>query len=115
MEDKNRHAGSAGIVHRLLAAFMLLLVAFGANAESGDGICAGLYVRSGAIQGTSTCYANAWGNTPINMGNHYCVNEPARIKRWCGAPPDLQQADASCPIADPVPEISYAEFLVDRK
>jgi hypothetical protein len=49
------------------------------------------------------------------MGNHYCVNEPARIKRWCGAPPDLQQADASCPIADPVPEISYAEFLVDRK
>jgi hypothetical protein len=102
MKDWNSQGNSAGTLCRLLAAFILLLIAFGANAEGGDGICAGLYVRSGAIQGTSTCFATAWGNTPINMGNHYCVNEPSRITRWCGMPPDDTSGDNSCPVADPV-------------
>jgi YD repeat-containing protein len=93
---------ATGVVTRLLIAFILLTFAFGANAESGDGVCAPLYVKSGAIQGTSTCFANAWGNTPINLSNHYCVNEPARITRWCGMPPDDATADNSCPVADPV-------------
>ena len=80
--------GLAGIRARLLAAFIMLMVATGASADGGDGVCAPLYVRSGAIQGSSTCFANAWGNTPINLSNHYCVNEPSRITRWCGTPPD---------------------------
>jgi hypothetical protein len=84
MNDRNLPGDPAGMMHRLLAVFILSLIAFGANAESGDSVCAGLYVKSGAIQGTSSFYSNAWGNTPINMSNHYCVNEPARIKRWCG-------------------------------
>lgn len=102
MTDRNMRGAPVGAITRLMAVFFLLLVAFGANAESGDSICAALYVKSGAIQGTSTCYANAWGNTPISLSNHYCVNEPARIKRWCGTPPDLAQPEASCPVADPV-------------
>jgi YD repeat-containing protein len=109
---RNRSKETAtGMAARLLAAFMLLLVAFGANAESGDGVCAPLYVRSGAIQGTSTCFANAWGNTPINLSNHYCVNEPARITRWCGTPPDDTSADNSCPVADPVYAASGATTI----
>ncbi len=114
MKDRDLPGGSAGVLCRLLVAFTLLLVAFGANAESGDGICSGLYVKSGAIQGTSTCYWDAWGNTPINMSNHYCVNEPARIKRWCGAPPDLPQADAACPVADPVNPNSGTTTLTEN-
>ncbi len=102
METRTLSSSTFGMLSRLFTVFTLLLTAIGANAESGDGVCAALYVRSGAIQGTSSCYANAWGNTPINLSNHYCVNEPARIKRWCGAPPDLVQADATCPVADPV-------------
>ncbi len=102
MKNNRRTEGVAGIATRLLAAFMLLLVAFGVNAEGGDGVCAPLYVRSGAIQGTSTCFANAWGNTSINLSNYYCVNEPARITRWCGMPPDDTSADNSCSVADPV-------------
>ncbi|REE19810.1 YD repeat-containing protein [Paraburkholderia sp. BL27I4N3] len=90
------------MVARLLTALVLLTIAFGANAEAGDGVCAPLYVRSGAIQGTPTCFANAWGNTPINLSNHYCVNEPSRITRWCGTPPDDTSADNSCSVADPV-------------
>jgi len=94
--------GLAGIRARLLAAFIMLMVATGASADGGDGVCAPLYVRSGAIQGSSTCFANAWGNTPINLSNHYCVNEPSRITRWCGTPPDDASGDNSCPVADPV-------------
>ncbi|PQV46486.1 DUF6531 domain-containing protein [Paraburkholderia sp. BL21I4N1] len=102
MERYRFGEGSGSMVARLLIAFFLLMIAFGANAESGDGVCAPLYVRSGAIQGTSTCFAKAWGNTPINLSNHYCVNEPARIARWCGMPPDDNSADNSCSVADPV-------------
>lgn len=36
----SRCSGPA-VLGRLLATFALLLIAFGANAESGDGICAG--------------------------------------------------------------------------
>ncbi len=102
MKNRTLRSGPVGMLCRLFAVFTLLLTAIGANAESGDGVCAPLYVRSGAIQGTSACFANAWSNTPINLSNHYCVNEPARITRWCGAPPDLAQTDATCPVADPV-------------
>ncbi|MFM0191855.1 DUF6531 domain-containing protein [Paraburkholderia strydomiana] len=102
MKNRTLHSYAVGMLCRLFAVFTLLFTAISANAESGDGVCAPLYVRSGAIQGTATCFANAWGNTPVNLSNHYCVNEPTRITRWCGTPPDLTQADATCPIADPV-------------
>jgi hypothetical protein len=87
MTNRNLNSASAGALAHVILILLLLFVECSANAESGDALCAGLYMKSGAIQGTSTCYANAWGNTPINLSNHYCVNEPARIKRWCGAPP----------------------------
>jgi YD repeat-containing protein len=35
------------------------------------------------------------------MSNHYCVNEPTRIKRWCGTPPD-SPTEKTCPVADPI-------------
>lgn len=110
MKDWNLRGRSAYTLCHMLAAFMLLLVAVGANAENGDGICAGLYVKSGAIQGTSTCYWDAWGNTSINLSNHYCVNEPARIKRWCGTPPD-SLVEKTCPVADPIHAGSGATTL----
>lgn len=113
MKDRNSAGDSTRLLWHLLTAFTLLLFAFGTNAESGDGICVPLYLRSGAIQGTSTCFANAWGNTPINMGNHYCVNEPSRITRWCGAPPDDTNADNTCPVADPVYANSGATTITE--
>ncbi|MGF6769276.1 YD repeat-containing protein [Paraburkholderia sp. GAS199] len=110
MNLQKRSFGPTRLLAHLIAAFMLLLVVFGANAESGDGVCAPLYVRSGAVQGTSSCYATAWGNTPINLGNHYCVNEPVRIKRWCGTPPN-SLPEKTCPIADPIHASSGATTL----
>jgi YD repeat-containing protein len=74
-------------------------------------VCAPLYSRSGAIQGSSSCFATAWGNTPINLSNHYCVNEPSRITRWCGMPPDDVSADNSCSVADPVYATSGATTI----
>jgi YD repeat-containing protein len=114
MKNRTLQSGAVGMACRLLAVFTLLLTAIGANAESGDAVCAPLYVKSGAIQGASTCYANAWGNTPINLSNHYCVNEPTRIKRWCGMPPNLVQAEASCPVADPVNPGSGSTTLAEN-
>lgn len=86
---------------KLIATVMLPFVAVSANAKSGDSTCAALYVKSGAIQGTTSCYWDAWGNTPINLSNHYCVNEQARIIKWCGSPPD-SPVEKTCPVADPI-------------
>ncbi|MFM0099206.1 colicin E5-related ribonuclease [Paraburkholderia nemoris] len=110
MNLQRQSYGPKAMLAHLIAAFMLLLAAFGVNAESGDGVCAPLYVRSGAVQGTSACYATAWANTPINMSNHYCVNEPTRIKRWCGTPPD-SPPEKTCPVADPIHAGSGATTL----
>jgi YD repeat-containing protein len=112
MKDRNLPNRPERTLWRLVTVCLLSLMASGVSAESGDAICAGLYVKSGAVQGTSTCYANAWGNTPINMSNHYCVNEPARIKRWCGTPPDSPR-EKTCPVADPVNPGSGATTLAE--
>lgn len=96
----------------MLAVFASLIFASAANAENGDGVCASLYVRSGAIQGSSSCYDRAWGNTSINLATHYCVNEPSRIKRWCATPPD-GMAEASCPVADPVDSSTGSTTLAE--
>ncbi len=86
-----------GIVVRLLAAFMLLTVAFGANAFD----CLTPYAQSGATPGSKTCRLDVVSNTPGGMGNYACINDLALIDQWCAAP-KANEPEASCPIADPV-------------
>ncbi|WP_454805178.1 DUF6531 domain-containing protein [Paraburkholderia fungorum] len=100
--NKNPYRGSAFMLVRIITTLVLLLVAFGVRAESGDAICFGLYPKSGAIQGASNCPLIASSNTPVGMGTYRCTAELQTVKRWCGAPPDLAQSETSCPIADPV-------------
>lgn len=86
----------ATIATRFLAAFMLLIVTFGANAVD----CFSLYAQSGATPGSKTCKLDVTSNTPGGMGNYACINDLALIDQWCNAtetPPD-----DSCPVADPV-------------
>lgn len=85
----------------LLVAFALLLIAIATNAEEGDSICFGLYPRSGAVQGTSSCPLIASSNTPVGMATYRCTAELPLVNRWCGTPPDAIP-DKSCPVADPV-------------
>jgi YD repeat-containing protein len=93
--------GPTGMLARLLAACILLLFAFGANAESGDAACFSLYPKSGASQGTPACRFDVAGNTPGGMGSYACTANLDRITRWCGSPPD-GVPEKSCPVADPV-------------
>jgi len=86
----------AGMAARLLAALMLLTMAFGANADD----CFTLYSKSGATPGSATCQLDVTSNTPGGMGNYACINDLALINQWCNStetPPD-----DSCPVADPV-------------
>jgi YD repeat-containing protein len=111
MKNKMSCHGPAFMLARLLSAIVLLLVAFGANAENGDGICFGLYPKSGAIQGTSSCPLIASSNTPVGMATYRCTAELPVVKRWCAAPPDDTSDDRSCPVADPVYASSGATTL----
>lgn len=57
----NRHIeGPTDIATRLLAAFMLLLIAFGANAAD----CNALYAATGAVPGSPTCRWDVYGRVP---------------------------------------------------
>ncbi|NYH20346.1 DUF6531 domain-containing protein [Paraburkholderia bryophila] len=96
-----------GIVVRLLAAFMLLTVAFGANAVD----CLTLYAQSGATPGSKTCRLDVVGNTPGGMGNYACINDLALIDQWCSAP---AEPDESCPVADPVYPANGKVSLVEN-
>ena len=60
------------MLYRLLAGFMLLLVAFGANA---DDSCWSLYSKSGATPGTPMCRLDVASNTPSGMGSYGCRND----------------------------------------
>jgi hypothetical protein len=51
MKNNRVTESSAGMVERLLAAFMLLMLAFGANAAD----CNALYAATGAVPGSPTC------------------------------------------------------------
>ncbi|MFM0284984.1 DUF6531 domain-containing protein, partial [Paraburkholderia sediminicola] len=94
--------GPAGNLARLLAAFMLLLVAFGANADSGDDICFPLYARAGAIPGNKDCPLIAASRTSVGMGTYFCTaNAQEMIARYCKGP-DPVEPEQSCPVADPV-------------
>ena len=87
---------AAGFSGRLMAAFMLLMLAFSANADD----CFSLYAKSGATPGSKTCKLDVTSNTPGGMGNYACINDLVQIDQWCnstGTPPD-----DTCPVADPV-------------
>lgn len=80
MKNKNLTESPSGMVARLLAAFILLMVAFGANATD----CFTLYSKSGAIPGSKTCRLDVTSNTPGGMGNYACINDLAGIDQWYG-------------------------------
>ncbi|MFL9903038.1 DUF6531 domain-containing protein [Paraburkholderia fungorum] len=96
MKNKRLTEGPAGMAARLLAALMLLMVAFAANADD----CFTLYSKSGATPGSKSCKSDVTGNTPGGMGNYACINDLALIEQWCNA--TETPADDSCPVADPV-------------
>ncbi|CAE6720261.1 DUF6531 domain-containing protein [Paraburkholderia domus] len=91
--------GPAGNLARLLAAFMLLMVAFGARAGT-DEECLALYPKSHAIRGTPSCPLDVSSNTPIGLGTYDCVGRADLIIPWCNGTDN--PSDDSCPVADPV-------------
>jgi hypothetical protein len=106
---RNRSSkGLAGLTARLLAAFMLLMVTFGANADD----CFTLYSKSGATPGSKTCKLDVTSNTPGGMGNYACINDLALIEQWCSVPA-ASLPEASCPVADPVYPGSGAVTLTE--
>ncbi|MFM0076942.1 DUF6531 domain-containing protein [Paraburkholderia sediminicola] len=93
----NRVTGNpAGMEARLLAAFMLLMVAFGANAAD----CNAVWTATGAKPGSPTCRWDAYAGVPGGMQYYNCVSLPL-IDAWC-ATPTTEEPEASCPVADPV-------------
>jgi YD repeat-containing protein len=94
---RNEKVGAAGMVARLFTAFMLLMVAFGANATD----CNSLYAATGAVPGSPTCRWDVYGRVPGGMANYACVNTWSLIDAWCAAP-TADEPEASCPVADPV-------------
>lgn len=96
MKNRRPTESPAGMMARLLTAFMLLVVAFGANADD----CFTLYSKSGATPGSKTCKIDVTSNTPGGMGNYACINDLALIEQWCNATDN--PSDDSCPVADPV-------------
>jgi YD repeat-containing protein len=96
MKSHRLYGEAAGFSGRLMAAFMLLILAFSANADD----CFSLYTKSGATPGSKTCKLDVTSNTPGGMGNYACINDFAQIDQWCSGadtPPD-----DTCPVADPV-------------
>ncbi|MGF6905033.1 DUF6531 domain-containing protein [Paraburkholderia sp. GAS348] len=92
--------GPAGNLARVLAAFMLLLSAFGARADYTSD-CTSRYAQSGAIRGTKWCALDAASNSPGGPGGYACLNDIDLIKKWCAGETD-PQPEKSCPVADPV-------------
>jgi hypothetical protein len=97
MKFRTCQGGPASTLCRFLAAFALLLVAFGTNAKG----CFELYSDSGATPGTKSCRIDVVSNTPGGMGNYACINDIALIDQWCSIPA-TDEPEQSCPVADPV-------------
>jgi YD repeat-containing protein len=108
MKPESRSLGPVVNLARILAAFLLLLVAFGANASD----CFSLYSKSGATPGSKTCRLDATSNTPGGMGNYACINDLASIDLWCSLPA-TDEPEQSCPVADPVYPGSGAVTLIE--
>ena len=90
MKNKRLTESPAGMAVRLLAAFMLLLVAFGANAAD----CNALYAATGAVPGSPTCRWDVYGRVPGSMANYACINTWSLIDAWC-ATPATEEPEAS--------------------
>jgi YD repeat-containing protein len=101
MKNRNLYGGSAAVAGRLLAAFLLLLVAFGANADDFDQYCFSLFAKSGATPGTPSCAVKVAAGTSLGMGSYGCTSQ-ARIDQWCNAAAQVPEPEQSCPVADPV-------------
>ena len=97
MKYKKVDENSASLTARLCAAFLLLMVAFGANAAD----CNALYAATGAVPGSPTCRWDVYGRVPGGMANYACINTWSLIDAWC-ATPTTEEPEASCPVADPV-------------
>lgn len=108
MKSRKLKGGAASMLCRFLAAFTLLLVAFGTNAKD----CLELYSDSGATPGTKTCRLDVVSNTPGGMGNYACINDIALIDQWCSIPA-TDEPEQSCPVADPVYPGNGAVTLTD--
>ncbi|MGF6904242.1 DUF6531 domain-containing protein [Paraburkholderia sp. GAS348] len=110
MKNNRFSEETAGVAARLLAAFMLLMVAFGANAADYMQ-CMQAYQKSLGTPGTPTCAIQVAGTTPLSRGaddpyssmNYYnCPNASDWIKDYCGGAPVPPSPEGSCPVADPV-------------
>ncbi|MFM0297521.1 MULTISPECIES: hypothetical protein [Paraburkholderia] len=89
MKRQRLYGEAAGFSGRLMAAFVLLILAFSANADD----CFSLYAKSGATPGSKTCKLDVTSNTPGGMGNYACINDLALIDQWCNStetPPDCR-------------------------
>ncbi|CAE6715069.1 hypothetical protein R69608_03544 [Paraburkholderia nemoris] len=96
MKNKKVTGNPTGMTARLLAAFMLLMVAFGANAAD----CNAVWTAAGAKPGSATCRWDAYAGVPGGMQYYNCLSFPL-IDAWC-ATPTTEEPEASCPVADPV-------------
>ncbi|MFM0251666.1 RHS repeat protein, partial [Paraburkholderia sediminicola] len=97
MNRNHSSHGPAVCLVRFLAAFALLMMAFGASADDG---CWELYSKSGATPGTPSCRLDVASNTPSGMGSYGCRNNLDLIDAWCAA--GSSEPEDSCPVADPV-------------
>ncbi|CAE6888834.1 hypothetical protein R69927_04694 [Paraburkholderia domus] len=100
MKPRNPSHGPVVNLTRLLATFILLLVAFSARADYTSD-CTSRYEKSGAIQGTKWCALDVASNSPGGPGGYSCLNDVDLIKQWCAGTTD-PQPEQSCPVADPV-------------
>ncbi|MFM0166068.1 YD repeat-containing protein [Burkholderia sp. GAS332] len=114
MKSRNPSRGAVVNLGRLLAAFALLLVAFGARADYTSD-CTSRYAKSGAIQGTKSCALTVASNSPGGPGGYSCLNDIDLIKQWCAGtdPQPNAEPEQSCPVADPVYPGSGAVTLTE--
>ena len=96
MKSKKIAGNPASMATRLMAAFMLLMFAFGANAAD----CNVVWPATGAKPGSPTCRWDAYAGVPGGVQYYNCLSFPL-IDAWC-ATPTTEEPEASCPVADPV-------------
>jgi hypothetical protein len=101
MKNKRLSENPARMVAHLLAAFMLLVVAFGASAADYMQ-CMQTYRKSLGVPGTPICPIQVAGTSPMSTGdddpynsmNYYnCPNAADWIRDYCGGVPVPPQSD----------------------
>ncbi len=110
MKNRKNTASQTSMAARLLAAFMLLIVAAGANAADYMQ-CMQAYQKSLGTPGTPTCAIQVGGTTPMSRGAddpyssidyRNCPNASDWIKNYCGGAPAAPSPEGSCLVADPI-------------